>query len=71
MGQLLGVAVLVVEPVTDLLGGQAGEQQVRAQVGIGSAGLTQQVGAVLAPKVVRAGAQPGPGGGGLGQQHQV
>ncbi len=65
------VALLVVDPVPDLLGGQAGEEQVGAQLGVRGAGLAEQVAAVLAPEGVRAGAQPSSGGGGLRQQHEV
>ena len=62
---------LVVQPVPDLLGSQAGEEQVGAQLGVRGAGLVKQLAAVLAPEGVRAGAQPGPGSGGLREQDEV
>ena len=69
-GEVVEVAAVVVEPVADLVGGQGGEQQVGAQVGLGCAGLAEQIAAVLAPETVRAAAEPCPWGGGFRQQYQ-
>jgi len=63
--------MFVAQPVGDLFGGQACEQQVGAKVWFRGSGPAQEVAAVLAPEGVRASAQPGSGGGGLRQQDQV
>ncbi len=63
--------MLVLEPVADLLGGEAGEDQVSAYVRFGAACVTEQVAAVLAPEGVRAGAESGSGGAGLGEQDEI
>jgi rhodanese-related sulfurtransferase len=63
--------VFVAEPMDDLFGSEAREKEVGAEVGFRGSGLVQEVAAVLAPEGVRAGAHPGSGGCGLGQQDQV
>jgi hypothetical protein len=60
-GQLFGVAVLVVQPVADLFGRQAGEEQLGTQAGVRGAGFVKQVGAALTPEGVRSGADPSAG----------
>lgn len=71
MSEVVEVAVIVAEPVTDLFGGKAGKEQVGAKVWFGRSGFAQQVAAVLTPEGMRAGAEPSSDGGGLRQQHQV
>ena len=53
VGDVVEIVVLVVEPVSDLVGGQGGQEQVGAQVGIRCAGLAEQVAVVLAPEAAR------------------
>ena len=57
--------------MANLLGGQAGEEQVRDEVRVQGSGLGQQVTAVLMPESVRTGTQPSSGAAGLGEQHKI